>query len=99
MKILLKMYIYGKFNPILIMQILHGQVRTQRNLKQKHAARIAFNKDKLSHSKPLFEDLNALSLYQINIYKHLIPIYLREWAKRSPLVCFVSYHFSNFTQI
>ena len=28
-------------------------------LKQKHVARIVFNKDKLTHSKPLFENLNA----------------------------------------
>ena len=33
-------------------------------LKQKHAVRIAFNKDKLTHSKPLFENLNALNVYQ-----------------------------------
>ena len=36
-------------------------------LKQKHAVRIVFNKDKLTHSKPLFENLNALDVYQINI--------------------------------
>ena len=40
-------------------------------LKQKHAVRIAFNKDKLTHSKPLFENANALNVYQINIYRHL----------------------------
>ena len=40
-------------------------------LKQKHAVRIVFNKDKLTHSKPLFENLNALNVYQINIYQHL----------------------------
>ena len=33
-------------------------------LKQKHAVRIASNKDKLTHSKPLFENLNALNVYQ-----------------------------------
>ena len=38
---------------------------------QKHAAHIAFNKDKLTHSKSLFENLNALNVYQINIYQHL----------------------------
>ena len=32
-------------------------------LKLKHAVRIAFNKDKLTHSKPLFEDLGALNVY------------------------------------
>ena len=40
-------------------------------LKQKLAVRIVFNKDKLTHSKPLFENLNALNVYQINIYQHL----------------------------
>ena len=39
--------------------------------KQKHAVCIAFNKDKLTHSKFHFENLNALNVYQINIYQHL----------------------------
>ena len=30
-----------------------------------------YNKDKLTHSKALFENLNALNVYQINIYQHL----------------------------
>ena len=50
-------------------------VRMQRNwkvyLKQKHAVRIVFNKDKLTNSKPLFENLDVLNVYQINIYQHL----------------------------
>ena len=37
-------------------------------LKQKHAVCIVFNKDKLTHSKPLFENLNTLNVNQINIY-------------------------------
>ena len=40
-------------------------------LKQKHVVRIVFNKDKLTHSRPLFENLNTLTVYQINIYQHL----------------------------
>ena len=36
-------------------------------LKQNHAVRIVFNKDKLTHSIPLFKNLNALNVYQINI--------------------------------
>ena len=40
-------------------------------LKQKHAVRTVFNKGKLTHSKPLFKNLNALNVYQINIYQHL----------------------------
>ena len=40
-------------------------------MKQKHALRIVFNKDKLTHSKSLFENLNALNVYEINIHQHL----------------------------
>ena len=40
-------------------------------LKQKHAVCIVFNKDKLTHSKHLFENFNALNVYQINMYQHL----------------------------
>ena len=58
------------------MQKLHGSgtyaTKLKRvYLKQKHAVRIVFNKDKLNNSKPLFENLNALKVYQINIYQHL----------------------------
>ena len=40
-------------------------------LKQKHTVRIVLNKDKLTHSKPLFKNLNALNVYQVNIHQHL----------------------------
>ena len=40
-------------------------------LKQKHAVRIVFNRYKLTHLNLLFENLNALNVYQINIYQHL----------------------------
>ena len=33
--------------------------------------RIVLNKDNLTHSKPLFENLNALNVYQISICQHL----------------------------
>ena len=36
--------------------------------QQKHAARIIFNKHILSHSRPLLRSLNALNVYQINLY-------------------------------
>ena len=39
--------------------------------QQKHAARIIFNQNKLSHSRLLLQSLNALNLYQINLYQHL----------------------------
>ena len=38
--------------------------------EQKHAVRIVFSKDKLTHSNFLFENLNGLNAYQINIYQH-----------------------------
>ena len=38
---------------------------------QKHAARIVFDQDKLTHSRPLLRSLNALNVYQINLYQHL----------------------------
>ena len=38
--------------------------------QQKHAARIVFGEDRLTHSRPLLRSLNALNIYQINIYQH-----------------------------
>ena len=35
---------------------------------QKHAVRIIFNEDKLTHSRPLLRALHALNFYQINLY-------------------------------
>jgi len=40
--------------------------------KQKHAARIVFNKDRLSHAEPLLKNLKALNVYQINIFQNLL---------------------------
>ena len=37
--------------------------------KQKHAVRIIYNKDEFTHSKPLVRDMNALNVYQINIFQ------------------------------
>ena len=38
--------------------------------QQKHAARIIFDEDILTHSRPLLRSLNALNIYQINLYQH-----------------------------
>ena len=38
--------------------------------QQKHAARIIFYEDILTHSRPLLRSLNALNVYQINLYQH-----------------------------
>ena len=58
------------------MLTLHGQALNQTKLKtiyydQKHAARIVFNQEKLIHSRPLLRSLNAVNVYQINLYQHL----------------------------
>ena len=39
--------------------------------KQKQALCFVFNKDNLTHSRPLFENRNELNAYQINIHQHL----------------------------
>ena len=76
MKILLKLfishYIHSYLNYANIVWASMYATKLKRvYLKQKHAKRIVFNKDKLTHSKLLFENLNAFNVYQINIYKHL----------------------------
>ena len=42
---------------------------------QKKAARVIFFADRLAHAKPLMLDMNALNVYQINIYQNLILLY------------------------
>ena len=39
--------------------------------KQKQATRIVFNEDRLCHSRPLLRELNALNIYQINLFQVL----------------------------
>ena len=41
-------------------------------MHQKHAARIIFFKDKLTHAKPLLKSMNALNIYQLNIFQILL---------------------------
>ena len=41
------------------------------NYKQKRAARIVFDEDQLCHSRPLLQRLNALNVYQINLFQHI----------------------------
>ena len=40
-------------------------------IKQKQAARAIFFKDRYTHANPLLKKMNALDVYQINIFKHL----------------------------
>ena len=39
--------------------------------KQKQAARIVFDEGRLCHSRPLLRRLNAMNVYQINLFQHL----------------------------
>ena len=39
---------------------------------QKHASRIIFFKDKLTHAKPLLQSINSLNIYQLNIFHILL---------------------------
>ena len=41
------------------------------NYKQKQAARIVFDEDRLCHSRPLLQRLNALNVYQIKLFQHI----------------------------
>ena len=47
--------------------------------QQKHAARIIFNEDILTHSRPLLRLLNALNIYQINLHQH--PNFMYKFQK------------------
>ena len=50
---------------------------TRTNLKkiysqQKHAIRIVYSKDKLSHTRELFKECKVLNVCQVNIWKNLV---------------------------
>ena len=40
--------------------------------RQKHASRIVYFKDKYTHARPLMIEMNALNIYQMNIYQTLL---------------------------
>ena len=40
-------------------------------LLQKRAVRIVFSENNMTHSRPLLRSLNALNIYQINLFQHL----------------------------
>ena len=44
-------------------------------LKQKHAVRIVFHEDRLTHARPLLKSLNALNVYQVNLYQICLFMY------------------------
>ena len=60
---------------------------------QKEAARVTFFSDRLVHAKPLMLNMNALNVYQINIYQNLILLYK---AHTGPAP---SIFFNRFTKI
>ena len=40
--------------------------------KKQHAGRIKYHQDKQTHARPLMKKLNALNIYQINIFQILV---------------------------
>ena len=54
---------------------LQNQIKKKNISIKKHAVRIVFNEDKLTHSRQLLRALHALNVYQINLYQHLNFIY------------------------
>ena len=45
------------------------------HLRQKHAVRIVFHKDRLEHSRPLMKEIKALNIFQLNLYQVLFFMY------------------------
>ena len=75
--------------------------------KQKQAVRIVFNEGRLSHLKPLFKILNALNVYNINLYQHLnflyrlgnsdIPAIFNDIVKKPERKCPAKFSSLNYT--
>ena len=40
--------------------------------QQKHAIRIVYSKDRLTHTRELFKECKVLNVYQVNIWKNLV---------------------------
>ena len=54
--------------------------------QQKHLARIIFNQNKLSHSRPLLRSLIALNIHQISLYQHLN--FMNKFKNKQPAKIF-----------
>ena len=63
---------------------------TEKSLFKKKTC-IVFNKDRQTHLKSFFENLNALNVYQINTYRHLN--FLHKFIKHQ-----ISLIFSDLTE-
>ena len=61
---------------MLTTETLHGEVQPGQSLKiysqQKHAIRIIYSKDRLTHARELFKECKILNVYQVNIWKNLV---------------------------
>ena len=74
------------------MVTLLGEVHTKPNWRQyslikKKAARVKFFACRFAHAKPLMLDMNALSVYQINIYQNLILLYKAHTDTAPSIFC------------
>ena len=63
--------------PILTTETLHWEVQPGKTFKniysqQKHAIRVVYSKDRLSHTRELFKYCKVLNVYQVNIWKNLV---------------------------
>jgi len=62
-------------------------------IHQKHASRLVYNKHKYTHADPLLKSLNALNIYQINIYQNIL------FMLKYKLGIVPNYFTNNFFQI
>lgn len=54
--------------------------------RQKHASRIIFNKTKLDHSEPLLKEMNALNIYQLNMFNTGCFMFKNLVTKETPAI-------------
>ena len=65
-------YIHSYLNYANIAWASTYQTKLKTNYyQQKHVAQIVFNQEKLTRPRPLLRSLNALNVFQINLYQHL----------------------------
>ena len=62
---------------ILTLETMHGKVQPGETLKkiysqQKHVIQVVYSKDRLLHTRELFQGCKVLNIYQINIQKNLV---------------------------
>ena len=62
---------------------------------QKHAIRVIFFKDRLTHTKPLFHDIKAMNVYEINVFQILSFIFKCK-NKETPQIFENIYNIKDF---